>query len=176
MTEARTVDEAYSSAGNTSDLTVKADKRTDADVLIAAGLSPGILGHALMRLHGEWDAAAKPARITQTDATLLYGQLKSLQRVLGIVTAYLTARGDKSPLVGAKAIVMYWLDARCQSCGGRGAHVMPGAPILGRPCRPCGGSGIRAVPLGELGKLTLNMMDSSVEQARRSMRLRLQNR
>ena len=41
MTEARTVDEAYSSAGNTSDLTVKAERRSDADVLIACGMTPG---------------------------------------------------------------------------------------------------------------------------------------
>ena len=53
MTEARTVDEAYSSAGNTSDLTVKAERRSDADVLIASGWTPGLLGGVLMRLHSE---------------------------------------------------------------------------------------------------------------------------
>lgn len=176
MKEPRTIEEQYTSAGNADDLTVTSERRSDADVLIAAGWAPGLLGGVLMRLHSEWDGAAKKRRMDETEAFLLFGQLKSLQRVLGIITAYLTARGDKIPLVGAKAVVMYWLDARCQSCGGRGAHVMPGAPILGRPCRPCGGSGIRATPLGELGNLALNMMDSSVEQARRSMRLRLQNR
>ena len=48
MTEARTVAEAYSSAGNTSYLTVKADHRSDADVLIASGWTPGLLGGVLM--------------------------------------------------------------------------------------------------------------------------------
>lgn len=173
MTEARTVDEAYSSAGNTSDLSVKAEQRNDADVLIAAGLAPGQLGHALMRLHGEWDASAKPSLITQTDATLLYGRLKSLPRVLGIVAEYLGKHSEASPLKGAKALVMYWLDARCQSCGGLGAHVIAGSPVLGRTCRACGGSKKRQAPLGELGKRTLNMMDDAVDKARRSMKRRL---
>lgn len=175
MSDKPTVEERYSRANNSSDLTVKADVRSDADVLIAAGLTPGILGHALMRLHGEWDAAAKPARITETDATLLYGRLKSLQRVLGIVSAYLTAKGDDKPLIGAKALVMHWLDDRCQRCSGRGAHVMAGAPVLGHRCKSCGGNGKRHAPLGELGKKTLNMMDRSVEDARRSIRKRLHN-
>ena len=175
MIEARTVDEAYSSACNTDDLTVKAERRSDADVLIAAGLSPGILGHALMRLHGEWDAAAKPARITQADATLLYGQLKSLQRVLGIISEYLTQKGEDKPLVGAKALVMYWLDDKCQPCGGRGSHPIPGTPTLGMMCRACGGGKKRTVPLGQAGRRTLNMMDDAVSQARRSIQKRLRN-
>ena len=46
MIEARTVDEAYSSACNTSDLTVKAVRRSDVDTLIASGMTPGLLGAA----------------------------------------------------------------------------------------------------------------------------------
>ena len=175
MSDAPTIDERYSRANNASDLTVKADIRSDADVLIAAGLSPGILGHALIRLYGEWDAAAKPTFITQTDATLLYGRLKSLQRVLGIISEYLTAKGEGKPLIGAKALVMYWLDDRCQPCGGRGALVMAGAPVLGRVCKACGGNKKRVAPLGDLGRRTLNMMDNSVDHARRSMSKRLRN-
>ena len=78
MSDFRTVDEAYSSAGNTSDLTVKAERRSDADVLIACGMTPGLLGAALLRLHSEWDGAAKPRKLTETDARLLYGSLKTL--------------------------------------------------------------------------------------------------
>lgn len=167
------VAEKYAAAQHTSDLRVDVNDEKSVDVLIAAGLTPGMLGHALMRLHGEWDAAAKPQNITQTDATLLYGRLKSLQRVLGIVTAYLTAKGEMSPLIGAKALVMYWLDSKCQPCGGRGALVINGAPVLGRSCKACGGGKKRAAPLGELGRKTLNMMDRSVEDARRSIKKRL---
>ena len=60
MTDARTVDEAYSSACNTSNLSVKAEQRNDADVLISSGMTPGLLGSALLRLHSEWDGTAKP--------------------------------------------------------------------------------------------------------------------
>ena len=59
MIEARTVDEAYSSACNTSNLSVKAEQRNDADVLISSGMTPGLLGAALLRLHSEWDGTAK---------------------------------------------------------------------------------------------------------------------
>ena len=167
--------EKYTAAQNAADLRIDLNSEKPVDVLIAAGLAPGMLGHALMRLHGEWDAAAKPQNITQTDATLLYGRLKSLQRVLGIITEYLTRKGEEKPLVAAKALVMYWLDDRCQPCGGRGALVMAGAPVLGRVCKACGGNKKRVAPLGDLGRKTLNMMDNSVDQARRSMSKRLRN-
>lgn len=58
------VEEMYVSAGNTSDLTVEADRRGDGDVLIAAGWSSSRLGAALLRLHSEWDAAEKPKKPT----------------------------------------------------------------------------------------------------------------
>ena len=58
--ERRTVEENYTSATNSSNLRCEADRRTDVDVLIAAGCTPGILGAALMRLHSEWDGCAKP--------------------------------------------------------------------------------------------------------------------
>lgn len=59
-TEARTVEEAYTSATNSSDLRVEADRRGDADVLIAAGWSMSRIGAALLRLHSEYDSAAHP--------------------------------------------------------------------------------------------------------------------
>lgn len=64
MTEAQnppaTVEERYTTAANTSNLTVKADKGGAGDLLIAAGWSPNRIGAALIRLHGEWDGAEKP--------------------------------------------------------------------------------------------------------------------
>jgi hypothetical protein len=56
------VEERYSVAGNTSDMSVEADKRNSADVIIAAGWSPSRLGMALLRLHSEWNGLAKPRR------------------------------------------------------------------------------------------------------------------
>lgn len=48
MNEPRTIEEQYTSAGNADDLTVTSERRTDADVLIASGWTPGLLGGVLM--------------------------------------------------------------------------------------------------------------------------------
>lgn len=64
-----TVDEKYEVASNTSDLTVGGgmippDVRTaQGDVILAAGMNESRLGMALLRLHSEWQSAAKPRRI-----------------------------------------------------------------------------------------------------------------
>jgi hypothetical protein len=59
------VEERYTSAINTSNLRVDADCGGAGDVLIAVGWSDSYMGAALMRLHSEWDAAAKPLRPTK---------------------------------------------------------------------------------------------------------------
>lgn len=58
------IEESYTSAVATSNLRVHVARRTDADVVIAAGMSPSRLGSALLRLHSEWDRTAKPSRLT----------------------------------------------------------------------------------------------------------------
>ena len=65
--ECRTVEENYTCATQSSNLRCEADRRTDVDVLIASGCTPGILGGALMRLHSEWDGAAKPRAAVPAD-------------------------------------------------------------------------------------------------------------
>lgn len=177
MTEARTVDEAYSSAGNTSDLTVKAERRSDADVLIACGMTQGLLGAALLRLHSEWDGTAKPRKLTETDARLLYGSLKTLPKVINAVALWAARKGYSKPEELAGGAVAYWLDGTCHACGGRGRELMPNAsrPTLGNICRRCGGSGKRRPPAGDAGRATLDMMDTCVGVAKSSIRLRLRN-
>lgn len=175
MSDVRTVDEAYSSAGNADDLTVKADRRGDADVLIAAGLTPGLLGSALLRLHSEWDGAAKPRKLTETDARLLYGALKTLPKVIDAVGQWAAKRGYSEPYELAGGVVAYWLDDGCNACQGRGFDVIPGTPTLGAACKRCGGSGKRRPPEGDAGRATLDMMDTCVGVAKSSIRLRLRN-
>ena len=175
MTEARTVDEAYSSAGNTSDLTVKAERRTDVDVLVASGMTPGMLGSALLRLHSEWDGTAKPRKLTETDARLLYGSLKTLPKVIDAVGQWAARKGYSDPYELAGDAVAYWLDCVCHACSGRGRELMPNAsrPTLGNLCRACGGNGMRRPPAGEAVKAVLRLMDGSVERARWSIKKRL---
>lgn len=56
------IEEQYQTAGNTSNLTVEADRKGAGDVIIAAGWSSSRVGMALLRLHSEWDRAEKPQR------------------------------------------------------------------------------------------------------------------
>ena len=170
-----TINERYSRANNSSDLTVTPDRRTDADVLIAAGWTPGLLGGVLMRLHSEWDGAAKKLHMDETEAFLLFSQLKTLRRAVDGVAAWAERKGHKEPRTLANAVLIYWLHDNCQPCLGRGHEVIHGSPVLGRQCRKCGGSGKRQAPGGEVGKAALNMMDECVHVARQSMRLRLRN-
>lgn len=97
MNEPRTIEEQYTSAGNADDLTVTSERRTDADVLIASGWTPGLLGGVLMRLHSEWDGAAKPRKLTETDARLLYGSLKTLPKVIDAVGQWAARKGYSDP-------------------------------------------------------------------------------
>ncbi|MCY1167117.1 hypothetical protein D9M73_70740 [compost metagenome] len=55
-----TIEEQYSSAIGASNLRVQLDRRSVADMVIAAGMNPHRLGMALRRLAHEWDAVGKP--------------------------------------------------------------------------------------------------------------------
>lgn len=172
----RTVEECYTSATHSQNL--KCETRDDAplsdtDVLIAAGCTPGILGAALMRLHSEWDGAAKPAVLTATEALLLMGKLKSLPRVLEAIEAWAVLRGLDAPQRLAQAVVAHWLDAQCKACEGRGHERIAGTPSLGRTCKACRGTGRQKEPMGEAGRQMLNMCDEAVAVARASMSKRL---
>lgn len=168
-----TVEESYVSATTSSNLRCEADRRTDVDVLIAAGCTPGILGAALMRLHSEYDGTAKPAVMTATEALLLMGKLKSLPRVLAAIEDWAVLRGMEQARRLAQSVVAHWLDARCQPCHGRGHEQIAGTPHLGRACKACKGTGKRKEPMGEAGRRALNMLDECVQVARASMRKRL---
>ena len=171
----RTVEESYTSATTSSNLRCEPDKRTDLDVLIAAGCTPGILGAALMRLRSEFDSSSEKQARTVTDAILLTGKLKSLPRVLEAIEAWAVLRGMGEPKRLAQAVVAYWLDARCQPCHGRGHELIPGTPSLGRQCKVCKGTGKRKEPMGEAGRKALNLMEDCVSRARELMSKRLRN-
>jgi hypothetical protein len=83
--EKRGVEEAYTSAGNSSDLRVEAEVRTDADIIIAAGWSESRVGIALLRLHSEWDKAEKPRKPSveaiKTLAATMPKNLKEAERL-----------------------------------------------------------------------------------------------
>lgn len=78
MTEDTTkpgLDERYTAARNSRDLTVASSElpNRDSDVLAAAAWTQSRVGHALMQLHSEWDAAEKPAKPTPAQIKALVG-------------------------------------------------------------------------------------------------------
>lgn len=75
-----TLDEKYTSARNSRDLTVGPSElpNRDSDVLAAAAWTQSRVGHALMRLHSEWDAAEKPAKPTPGQIKALVGTYQQL--------------------------------------------------------------------------------------------------
>ena len=168
------IDETYQTAGNTSDLTVEADKRGAADVLIAAGWSPTRVGSALMRLQSEFDAAQRQGA-GRTDAQLLRIKLRSLAAVNEQVTLQATAWGMADAEVKAGAAVLWWLDRACRRCTGRRFELIPGTPALSnRLCKACGGIGEAQIPNGQEGRRLANYLDQCVHRAKQSMKGRLQ--
>ena len=63
--EPRTIEEANTAAIVSSHLRVEADRPGAADFLIAAGWSQSRIGLAMLRLHTEWERAAKPRPVSK---------------------------------------------------------------------------------------------------------------
>lgn len=163
--------EMYTSATHTSNLRVEAEIRGQADMIIAAGMSPSRLGSALLRLHSEFDGASKPSgKATQTDATLLMINLKSLPGVreqLLIIAGRLGMDGVVVP-----AVLHWWLYRTCHVCHGTELELTEKGPT-GRVCKACRGSGESLLPYGEAGKKMLNYIDDALNAARFSIKRKL---
>lgn len=110
MQDIRTVEESYISAGNSSDLRVEADKKNVADVLIAAGWTKGILGHALMRLRSEWDGSAKPTRQSPEQILVTASKLPRTVEIEGVAVV----RTDKELLALASQQADAWFMTELQ--------------------------------------------------------------
>lgn len=159
-TEKPDITERYETAANASDLTVSPLRVGPVDVLIAAGLSPTILGMALMRLHT--DRVSKDSRRRHKP--------RSLELVMGELTAWGSTRGfDRDACARA---VAYWVDPNCRRCDGRKRQAIKDTPMLSnKVCPTCQGSGNAHVPKGTA--VILAYMDDSVSRARQSIKRRL---
>lgn len=151
----RTFEEAYASASESSDLTLTADKRGDADVLIAAGWSESRLGGTLMRL--------------QTKA--------SMQQVLEVLDQIeRVTRNRGISMEATEKVLAWWLKQACKPCNGLKFIKVPDAPTLStKACPACRGSGLRAVPHGPDGKWVANYLDDCVSRWRASLKGRFQH-
>ncbi|KQM72962.1 hypothetical protein [Xylophilus sp. Leaf220] len=163
--ERRGTDEAYISATSATNLRVEADRRGDADVLIAAGWSMVQLGNALLRLHSEFDAVGRrrvttaadfvagvPAQVKrprdrQAAATaaahehnmremvLMLGRLKSLPAVQEMLLARMRQARVEQAEDKAGAMIQWWLSPVCPACHGTKFQVLAGTTI--QTGKPC---------------------------------------
>ena len=155
MTDKRTLEEAYESATDSSDLSLQLDKKGDADILIASGWSPVRLGSALARLH---------TKATLNDIVLILEQIARYTQPKGM------------SLVIPERVLAWWLDQNCKSCDGHGYTKVPGAPALSsHQCQVCRGTGKRQTPHGEDGKWVANLLDTSVSRWRQSLKGRFKH-
>lgn len=171
--EARTVAERYSVAVHSHNLKVEPDRRTDADVLMAAGMTHSMLGAVLLRLKSEWDGSAKPAGDDVMDARLFMNGLKSWPAALARLTAWAGKRGHEGPAELAQKALVHWLDDACPKCRGRGYSKLPGSPVLGMACRSCVGTGKRHAPARSPLREALNLLDDCEARAYEVMKKRL---
>jgi hypothetical protein len=175
------ITERYGVATQTSDLTVSGvdgARGGAGDMMIAAGWSPSRLGTALMRLHGEWDSAAKPPKVTATlvralsltvrDARGRPDTVRARQiaarwyanelRILALglrsrrtVIEELNAWGAIKGIAPSviSAAVHHWLNHVCPVCDGHGLRRVPDQPALSaRRCHDCRGTGEVTEPAG----------------------------
>lgn len=172
--ERRTVEESYTSATNSSNLRCEADRRTDVDVLTAAGWSQSRIGQALLRLASEYDGASRAGHGTPMDTAMFVGKLRTLPEVRVQLAMQLAVWAVDNAHDEELKIIAWWLHKVCGKCHGRGYDVVPGTGRLsGNACRSCDGSGQARIPCGESGKRMANFMDDCVQRARQSIKKRL---
>ncbi|MGJ7555913.1 hypothetical protein ACSFBI_18090 [Variovorax sp. RB3P1] len=196
----RGVEEAYASASTSSNLRVEADRRGDADVIIAAGWNQSRIGGALLRLHSEFDSTEKPRVASAEQFTpagkttkeqrnyaarqahafnlhetgLLLGKMKALPDVRTQTTLQLAKWGVEESETKGIQVIRLWLQQNCPTCHGTKFQVVPGTyRHNGKACQTCSGTGLRDLPHGQEGRRCANWMDQCVERARASIGRRL---
>jgi len=195
------IEEQYQTAGNTSDLTVEADRKGAADILIASGWSQSYGGMALLRLHTEWTSARprmftaqhvadqaatlplkkgkpdlKRARADLLAAYLavvkeLADKLRGRTQIMEHLLHWAALKGIDAAVVGPT--LTHWLAPQCPACGGLGKRRLPDAPVLAESCDHCRGTGERARPLGS-GHM-YSYIEDAVNKGRQSMKQRLRS-
>jgi len=158
----KTVDEAYASAGHSSNLKMDADRRGAVDVLAAAGLSPHLVGGKLLQLRTEWDGAAhsrpaiwadflghashRPGDSKQPPQTAgeIRAKAAELARLHNIQQTKLLM-GNLKSYTTARAL----LAAQLNHWGAQDAEKFAGAVLswwLNPVCRECNGNKYEVVP------------------------------
>jgi hypothetical protein len=195
------VQETYEVATQTSSLKVETHRQGAADVIIAAGWSESRVGMALLRLHSEWDGAAKPRRATEAQVKAMAAQFPDAKgkpsvsraraeatvwyaRELRLLALSLKSRASVLEQVHAWAVLkgldpasvapalFHWLSCTCPVCDGHGLRKVPDQPALSaKQCHACHGSG--KTPRPEGAARIQNWLDECTQKARQSLKRRL---
>jgi hypothetical protein len=155
--------ERLSSAVNTTDLTVDADHRTDADFIIALGIAGSRhsrVASPMMRLH---------VNGTNTNLRAAFESVLSLVKRLNAKRNWRLA-GRSVDTVALQAL-SHHVNPTCPRCHGRKFELQDGTPVLStKACLSCFGSGRRTVQKKfreEISHVisTLEQIDSTTERA-----------
>lgn len=130
--------ERLSTAINSSDLTVDADHRTDADYIISLGIAGSRhskVASPMMRLHLSG---------TNTSLKAAFDAVLSLVKRINAKRNW-RLNGQSLTAVSLQAL-SHHVSPTCTCCKGRKFELQDGTPVLStKPCRVCGGSGRRPV-------------------------------
>ena len=136
--EKPTISERYIGATNSRDLSLDFNKRTDADVLLAAGYAAA--GNAAASL------ALRVCRMKPTGDKTPFRELADIAGAWLLGRSRHKGRRKLAPIQArdlATRTLFYWLNPACPPCGGLGHPLMPNSPVInfGHDCPVCHGTG-----------------------------------
>jgi hypothetical protein len=149
MSDKPTIAEQYIRASNSGHLVVDPDKKTDADLLLAAGYASSgnrrsMLALRFYRLKANDDISAIPELSSIAGHWLLRRSMRSGRKKL---------KGIEARDLATRAMI-WWMKPVCKPCHGHGHPLMPNSPVInyGHDCPVCHGTGQypihRVVPPG----------------------------
>lgn len=165
--------ERYLSGANATDLTVTADREGAVDALASVAWSRGRVGWALLRLHSEWDGAARRGLKPEQ----AFGALKQLPAVRSALLGWAHARKpdrleiltDGTALVDA--FIAWFLSPTCPTCNGTMWVTRSNKPK--QPCTECHGTGEARIPMGNEGRALEGYVRDCLYSHRASIRGRM---
>jgi len=159
MSESATIQEQYLIATQSSNLTLKEHRTTDADKLLAAAYASSgdparILALAVWRMGATGKAEGMGLMVDLFDA---WAYQRRAQR------SSKDRRPGKMTRETVRRVLWWWCNQTCAACNGLGHPIIEGTPVLdeGRDCPECGGTGkadVRKLVHGQQRDLALDMV------------------
>jgi hypothetical protein len=141
-------------------------------------ISPERMEAHMQQMKPAWcrNEAQRLARLWYMNERLrVIGRLQSVVAVRAGLTKAATAKGMQNAEAKVNAVLEWWLDPVCPTCGGRKYTTMPGTSRLSnRLCAQpkdggCGGTGERLLPHGADGRTIEALMGDFIYRARQQI-------